>query len=402
MPLPSPLPPPPASMSAVSTRLSSNIIDRIYGHQLQLRSFSQTHIAPPPFPYKFVSEIFHVKAPPDQDPLETCFPIGDGIVARCVATGLAFQTRYGGSSSSGGVPDPPSARGLYHNTNANAGVTNIGTTLNLALAGPADLHALPLPDGYNIGSPSYRYAAVAANGAAPPPPHPQPLSAAFRGWKKGATTDAGPESASTVPPPPASWEDRRNRAPGGDSPVPDSGGGRGRSRLAFFPASDGYGSSRSPSPAGRAGLGGSRGYGFMSSSPPPAGEAAAGRGTRFWSKSESSPSPGRNRQHQRRQRSPSLARRGRTGAAAAAAEDEEGAVVAVACLPVTGGAGGQAMMGVLKVGESVAMRCGAAQDGFCVCACWGRREDRELDKVGFYLGAGCQRVVIRVLDSRGT
>ncbi|CAM9480146.1 unnamed protein product, partial [Hapterophycus canaliculatus] len=291
------------------------------------------------------------RAPPEREPLEACFPIGNGLVARCITTGLALQTRHG-HNPGGGVSDPPSSRGLHSNTNTN-GVASMGLP-NLALAGLADAHALPLPDGYDPGVPFCQHAAL-ANGTPPPQ---QPLSVAFRGWKKREAVDAGLESASTVPPPPASWEDRRHRVPGGVSPVVGSGGGgggggsgRGRSHLAFFPASDDRGSSRSPSPAGAAGLGASRGYGFLSSSPPPVGEAE-GRGARWWSESESSPSP-RHRQHHRhhrqRQRSPSPARRGPTGAGVGGEEGEEGVVLAVACLPVTGGDGGQAMMGVLKI-----------------------------------------------------
>ena len=199
-----------------------------------------------------------------------------------------------------------------------------------------------------------------------------PLSVSFQGqsWKKQQSTAAvcGPESASTVPPPPASWENRGARPPpgggGGDSPVLGSGGGRGRgrSRLAFFPANDDGGSSRSPSPAGpvAAGLGGSRGYGFLSNSPPPVGGVGVGErdSRRWWSGSESTSPRQRQQQQQQqqqRQRQRSLSPpRVRGRGLGMPEEDEDGVVLHVACLPVTGGDGGQAMMGVLKV----QLRCG--------------------------------------------
>ncbi|CAN0057122.1 unnamed protein product, partial [Ectocarpus sp. 8 AP-2014] len=271
------------------------------------------------------------RAPPDQDPLEASFPIGNGLVARCVATGLAFQTRRGGNGSTGGASPPRSFRRLHSTSGA----------LDVALAGPADLHALPLQERYDPESPSHR---AAENGA-----HAQPLSVSFQGWKKRAVTGPSPDSASTLLPPPASWNHRRSRSPDG-SPVPGVGGsGRGPSRLAFFPASDDCGSSRSPSPAGRAGAGAgagaARGYGFVSKSPPPGG------GGRWWSESES-PSPRRRRRQ--RQRSPSPVRAGGIGMGGREEEeDEEDAdLLFVACLPVACGDGGQAMMGVLKASES--------------------------------------------------
>ncbi|CAN0552153.1 unnamed protein product, partial [Ectocarpus sp. 12 AP-2014] len=268
------------------------------------------------------------RAPPDQDPLEASFPIGNGLVARCVATGLAFQTRRGGNGSTGGASPPRSSRRLYRTSGA----------LDVALAGPADLHALPLQERYDHESLSHR---AAENGA-----HAQPLSVSFRGWKKRAVTGPSPDSASTLLPPPASWDHRRSRSPNG-SPVPGVGGsGRGPSRLAFFPASDDCGSSRSPSPAGRAGAGAGAawGYGFVSKSPPPGG------GGRWWSESES-PSPRRRRRQ--RQRSPSPLRAGGIGMGGREEEEEEDAeLLFVACLPVACGYGGQAMMGVLKASES--------------------------------------------------
>lgn len=297
-----------------------------------------------------------MQAPPDQDPLEASFPIGNGLVARCVATGLPFQTRHGGGgddAATGGVsPAPLSSRRFYGNTSANNNNNSGGNVgaINVALTGPADLHALPLPERYDLDSPSRHAAATGV----------PPLSTvSFQGqcWKKKQQQPVAgrdPGSASTAPPPPASWENHGARPPGG-SPVLGSGGGggggrgRGRSRLAFFPANDDYGSSRSPSPAGPVGaVVGARGYGFLSNSPPPVGGGVGGRDSRRWWSESESPSPRQRQEQRQRSLSPSRARR--AGVGMPKEEEDEGVVLHVACLPVTGGDGGQAMVGVLKVG----------------------------------------------------
>lgn len=302
--------------------------------------------------------------------------MGNGLVARCVATGLAFQTRHGGNDAVNcGVSPAPSAGRRYGNTNVannnnNSTSGNMGA-IDIALVGPADLHALPLPESYELESPSSRHGAAAV-----------PSSVSFQGqvWKKSQSVSAvsRPESASTVPPPPASWGNHGARPSdgGAGSPVLGGGGGRGRSRLAFFPANDDGGSSRSPSPAGPvgAGFGGARGYGFLSNSPPPVGGERDSR--RWWSGSES-PSPRHRQQPQQQQQrqwqrsmSPLRARRRGVGLPEEEEEDE-GVVFHVACLPVTGGDGGQAMMGVLKVKPRCRQGVGSCNGGhvFVEAAC---------------------------------
>ncbi|CBJ48333.1 hypothetical protein Esi_0002_0075 [Ectocarpus siliculosus] len=135
------------------------------------------------------------RAPPDQDPLEASFPIGNGLVARCVATGLAFQTRRGGNGSTGGASPPRSSRRLYSTSGA----------LDVALAGPADLHALPPQErGYGFVSKS-------------PPP-----GGGGRWWSESESPSPRRRRRQRQRSPSPAWREQQHRGDEGHRP-PDKG-----------------------------------------------------------------------------------------------------------------------------------------------------------------------------------
>ena len=261
-------------------------------------SFHALLLLPPPHPPRYTT-VKHMSQGGAQ-PLEASFPIGVGLVGRCISTGIPFQARHGG-------PPPPRlaphrGRSGYHRN-------------GVALAGPADFYGL-LPGTPPAAAATAAPCATAAadnscSGGAYMGAVGVRLSMSSEGWKSrrfgagtggdsgsgggaGASAAGGgltassdraapppppaPLSASTAPLPPTSWSRRGLSSPaaaaaatasavatagsgsgsGGGGGTGGRGGGDscgsgvgvrggGWSRLAFFPADDDD-ESRSPSP----------------------------------------------------------------------------------------------------------------------------------------------------------
>ncbi|CAN0404613.1 unnamed protein product [Ascophyllum nodosum] len=149
---------------------------------------------------------------PEQDAVEVFFPIGDGLVRRCVSTGLPCQAV--GGDGGGGYGDGSrlsSRRALKNNA-------------VVALSGPADLYGLLPPGRHHHHCPEVTLSAAGTL-----------TFSTDTSTSTGSRLAPGPDSASTM-----------HCTPGSVAAVPADARGR-RRRLAFFPADDD--DSRSPSPA---------------------------------------------------------------------------------------------------------------------------------------------------------